>query len=87
VQESSDFEMLAPVTLSVFCFRYRPRGFQGDLDALNQRILIALQRGGGTYLSNALIRGQFALRGCVVNYRTTAGDMEQVLEDVRKAAS
>ena len=86
VQASPDFEMLAPVTLSVFCFRYRPPGFTGDLDTLNQRILMALQRGGGTYLSNAFLRGRFALRGCVVNYRTTRRHMEQVLEDVRAAA-
>ena len=32
-----DFEMLAPVDLSIFCFRYHPRGFDGDLDALNER--------------------------------------------------
>ena len=64
--------MLAPVGLSVFCFRYAPPGFAGDLDALNERILVALQRAGGSYLSNARVRGHFALRGCVLNYRTTA---------------
>lgn len=86
VNASDDCEMLAPVELSVFCFRYRPRGFAGDLDALNERILIELQRAGGSYLSNARVHGQFALRGCVLNFRTTDGDMERMLEDVRKAA-
>ncbi len=85
VQESADFEMLAPVELSVFCFRYKAA--EGDLDALNERILLALQRGGSTYLSNASLRGRFALRGCVLNYRTTFEDMERVLEDVRKVAN
>jgi hypothetical protein len=78
--------MLAPVDLSIFCFRYRPRGFAGDLDALNERILVSVQRGGSSYLSNARVRGAFALRGCVLNYRTTKGDMEILLEDVRRAA-
>ncbi len=86
VQASQDFEMLAPVELSIFCFRYRPRGFTGDLNALNERILIGLQRAGGSYLSNATIQGQFALRGCVLNYRTTLADMERLLDDVRAAA-
>ena len=45
---SADFEMLAPVELSVFCFRHAPPGFAGDLDALNERILVDLQRGGGS---------------------------------------
>ena len=86
VRDSPDFEMLAPVELSVFCFRHAPQGFTGDLDALNQRILVDLQRGGASYLSNARIHGKFALRGCVLNYRTTARDMDTLLEDVRRAA-
>ena len=45
---SADFEMLAPVELSIFCFRHAPPGFAGDLDALNERILVDLQRGGGS---------------------------------------
>ena len=83
VQESDDFEMLAPVELSVFCFRYKAAA--AGLNALNERILIALQRAGSTYLSNASVRGQFALRGCVLNYRTTEEDMRRALEDVRAA--
>ena len=83
---SKDFEMLAPVELSIFCFRHLPRGFAGDLNAFNERILVKLQRAGSTYLSNATVRGRFALRGCVLNYRTTRSDMERVLHDVRVAA-
>jgi len=83
---SPDFEMLAPVELSVFCFRYAPPGFAGDLNALNERVLFALQQQGSSYLSNAVIGGRFALRGCVLNYRTTERDMEILLEDVGRAA-
>jgi aromatic-L-amino-acid decarboxylase len=86
VNASADFEMLAPVELSVFCFRYAPPAFTGDLNALNERIVAELQRGGSSYLSNAGIRGQFALRGCVLNYRTTQRDMEILLDDVRRVA-
>jgi glutamate/tyrosine decarboxylase-like PLP-dependent enzyme len=84
IQASDDFEMLAPVELSIFCFRYK--NGKGDPNTLNERILIALQKAGSSYLSNANLGGQFALRGCVLNYRTTKQDMDQLLEDVRKAA-
>lgn len=87
VNASEDFEMLAPVGLSIFCFRYRPRDFSGDLNAMNERLLIALQRAGSSYLSNATLRGQFALRGCVLNYRTTERDMERLLADARTAGA
>jgi glutamate/tyrosine decarboxylase-like PLP-dependent enzyme len=86
VQNSQDFELLAPVGLSIFCFRYRPRAYTGDLNALNERILIELQRAGSSYLSNTRLDGKFALRGCVLNYRTTIQDMERLLYDVREAA-
>ena len=54
--------------------------------SLYERVLGALQRGGGSYLSNATVRGRFALRGCILNYRTTRDDMRALLEDVRRAA-
>lgn len=96
VRSSDDFEMLAPVELSIFCFRYRPsslrkRSANSDediaLDQFNERLLVALQRDGSSYLSNALVGGRFALRGCVLNYRTTKGDMEILLEDLRRIAA
>jgi glutamate/tyrosine decarboxylase-like PLP-dependent enzyme len=86
VKASEDFEMLAPVELSIFCFRCVPKGFTGDLDVFNERLLVAVQRAGSTYLSNARVGGKFALRGCVLNYRTTKADMERMLVDVRAVA-
>ncbi|HEY1497387.1 MAG TPA: aminotransferase class V-fold PLP-dependent enzyme [Candidatus Solibacter sp.] len=86
VDASEEFEMLAPVDLSIFCFRYRPKNFTGDLDQLNENLMVALQRGGSSYVSNAKVHGKFALRGCVLNYRTTRRDMERLLQDLRALA-
>ena len=86
VESSQDFEMLAPVGLSVFCFRYRPQYPIDDLNAFNERILVELVRQGNSYLSNAMVNGDFALRGCVLSYRTTLDDMQILLDDVRHAA-
>ena len=90
VQASEDFEMVAPVELSIFCFRHVPVQLKNQppkaIDAFNERLLVALQRDGSSYLSNATINGRFALRGCVLNYRTTLRDMEILLEDVRRVA-
>ncbi len=101
VHSSDDFEMLAPVELSIFCFRYLPRRFKlalagadvtecarlhEQLDALNERLLVELQQDGSSYLSNARLGGRFSLRGCVMNYRTTFRDMEILLDDLRRLA-
>jgi len=85
VARCSDVEMLCPVGLSIFCFRYRPAGFTGDLDALNEKVMVRLQQGGSSYVSNARVGGAFAMRGCVLNYRTRREDMEVLLDDVRAA--
>jgi aromatic-L-amino-acid decarboxylase len=95
VAASDDFEMMAPVGLSIFCFRHVPAFSRGisrtqaaerELDAYNERLLGAVQRAGSSYLSNASIRGRFALRGCVLNYRTSRRDMAILLDDVRAAS-
>ena len=90
VQASDDFEMVAPVELSIFCFRHVPVQLRSQsseaIDAFNERLLVALQRDGSSYLSNATLGGRFALRGCVLNYRTTLRDMEILLDDLRRVA-
>jgi aromatic-L-amino-acid decarboxylase len=90
VRASDDFEMAAPVELSIFCFRHVPVRLRSEwpqaIDAFNERLLIALQRDGSSYLSNAMLGGRFALRGCVLNYRTTLRDMKILLDDLRRVA-
>ena len=90
VQASDDFEMAAPVDLSIFCFRHLPAQLKNQsseaIDAFNERLLVALQRDGSSYLSNTTLGGRFALRGCVLNYRTTSRDMEILLDDLRRVA-
>jgi aromatic-L-amino-acid/L-tryptophan decarboxylase len=90
VRASDDFEMAAPVDLSIFCFRHVPAQLRNEsrkaIDTFNERLLVALQRDGSSYLSNATLGDRFALRGCVLNYRTTLRDMEILLDDLRRVA-
>ncbi len=90
VRASDDFEMVTPVELSIFCFRHVPVQLRSEsphaIDAFNERLLIALQRDGSSYLSNATLGDRFALRGCVLNYRTTLRDIEILLDDLRRVA-
>ena len=78
-------ERLAPVALSAVCFRYTASS--GNLDDVNRRILDRVIRRGRVYLSNATIRGHFALRACIVNHRTTETDVHAIVTEVLAAAS
>ncbi|HZH90246.1 MAG TPA: aminotransferase class I/II-fold pyridoxal phosphate-dependent enzyme [Pyrinomonadaceae bacterium] len=101
VEAAEDFELLAPVELSICCFRYVPDGArprlvsadaaeraraEEEVDELNERIMRVVQHGGRAYVSNARLRGRFALRACIVNFRTTRRDIEATLEIIREAA-
>ena len=89
VTAADDFELLAPVELSICCFRYVPPELKGDdaeLNRLNEKVMAQVQKGGRAYLSNATVNGKFALRACITNFRTTKADVELTVETVRDAA-
>jgi len=50
------------------------------LNTLNEALLNKLQRTGESFLSNAVIKGKYCLRGCIVNFRTTRKDIEEMIE-------
>ncbi len=75
-------------SLSITTFRYVPPGMdaatpdQRALNALNDRILGALQQSGRAYVSNAVVGGRFLLRACIVNFRTTSADLRVLCDAV-----
>lgn len=85
VSTADDFELLAPVELSICCFRYVPSDDLNDaeLDQLNERIMEHVQKSGRAYLSNATVNGRFALRACITNFRTTKNDIDETVAVIR----
>ena len=76
--------------LSITTFRYVPSDLQGNqqaeayLNQLNSEILVQVQTGGELYISNAILKGTFLLRACVVNFRTGVDDIEAIPEIVAR---
>ncbi len=95
VDASADFERLAPVPLSVVCFRARPRGWQepgddrtdGRLERLNAQVLEAVNASGEVFLSHTRIEGRFALRLAIGHIRTTQRHVERAWTLLQEAAS
>jgi aromatic-L-amino-acid decarboxylase len=79
-------EPLAPVELSAVCFRWRPPAAGAQPNELNAAILKRVIARGRVYLSNATLRGSFALRACFVNHRTSAADVALIVPEVLAAA-
>jgi len=87
VARADDFELMAPPSLSVVCFRYGqaaagPNREEADA-ALNRAILERLQLSGEAFITSTELRGRFVLRACVVNYRSTREDVDRMLGAIR----
>jgi glutamate/tyrosine decarboxylase-like PLP-dependent enzyme len=84
VEAAEDFELLAPVPLNVVCMRYRPAGLaEAELDDLNERIGNAVLTDGRVYVGTTRWAGRVAFRPAFVNWRTTAADVDLILETLR----
>jgi len=81
IRKEPRLELRAPVTLSAVCWKWKA----GDND-FNARLLKRIIERGRVYISNATIHGQFALRACFVNHRTTEEDVKLIVAEVVGAA-
>ena len=76
--------------LSIATFRYVPAdldesaGAEAYLDELNEAVLARLKTGGEMFVTNAVVGGHFALRACIVNFRTTEADIAMIPEIVAR---
>ena len=75
--------------LSIATFRYIPINFPKNiedkddyLNKLNEEILNELQMSGEAFLSNAIVKEKYCLRACIVNFRTTEKDIQEIVEIV-----
>jgi glutamate/tyrosine decarboxylase-like PLP-dependent enzyme len=87
VRAHDEFEALSQ-ELSIATFRYVPPALkagagtastQQQIDDVNRELLTRLERSGEAFLSNAVVDGKFALRACIVNFRTSLADIEGLL--------
>jgi glutamate/tyrosine decarboxylase-like PLP-dependent enzyme len=86
IRAEPSLELLVPVTLSAVCFRYAGEVPETERNVFNTRLLARLNARGRVYLSTATIQGQFALRACFVNHRTTPEDVQTVVAEVLAAS-
>lgn len=79
IDDSENFEMLAPVPFALVCFRACPPDVE-DLDALNERVMNAINASGEAYLSHTRLDGKFTLRLSVGSIRVEERHLRKVWE-------
>src|SRR5207248_7424543 len=98
VDESADFERLAPVPFSAICFRAYPKDLreraesevpqtdvEAYLDLLNERMMEAVNHRGKVFLSHTKLKGQFTLRLAIGNIRTTREHVRLAWDELNAA--
>ncbi len=88
VDAEPGFERLTGPHLGLLTFRYHPSGIDkaDELDALNERLLHAINDEGTTYLTPTRVRGRYAIRVSIGQTRTERRHLEEAWEAIRRVA-
>jgi aromatic-L-amino-acid decarboxylase len=87
ISKEADFEILAPVVISVVCFRYIPAGLSGEqLNTINEKLNHALNDSGKIYLSHTVLKGKYTLRMVTAQTNVTLEHVEKAWELITKTA-
>lgn len=84
VKEDAELELVAPTTVNIVCFRYKPAELADDaLEALNTEIMIRLQESGTAAVSDTTVKGRHCLRAAICNHRTRTSDLKLLLQEIK----
>src|SRR6266576_637814 len=81
VSASDDFELSAPISMGVVCFRARDK-----IDAFNSSIVESINRSGRAYLNQTKFRGQTVIRLGLGNILTTEKHLRDAWELIQETA-
>ncbi|WP_232698571.1 pyridoxal phosphate-dependent decarboxylase family protein [Brevibacillus daliensis] len=84
MKENPDFEILSPAQFGILCFRIHPKGMDhsSELETLNQEICNRVVAEGSYLIATTRLRGELALRICILGFRTGKEDVEGVVSSV-----
>jgi aromatic-L-amino-acid decarboxylase len=87
IQAEPGFELSAPLPFSTVCFRAVPPLSAAEQDALNERVLEAVNASGKVFLSHTKLRERYVLRLTIGNLRTTREHVATAWRLIREAAA
>jgi aromatic-L-amino-acid decarboxylase len=89
VDETKDFERLAPTPFSTLCFRAHPPEIDDEskLEALNEDIINRINAQGRFFLSHTKLNGKFTIRVSIGNLRTTEMDIRDLWDNLQTCLS
>jgi len=87
ISKETDFEILAPVVISVVCFRYVPYGYsEADINVVNEKLNHSLNDSGKIYLSHTVLKGKYTLRMVTAQTNVTLEHVEKAWDLIKETA-
>ncbi|MDR2887560.1 MAG: aspartate aminotransferase family protein [Bacteroidales bacterium] len=87
ISNEPDFELLAPVTVSVVCFRYRPaKHDEATLNRLNEKLNHTLNDSGKIYLTHTTLDGRYSLRMATAQTNVTLNHVQKAWALIKQTA-
>jgi aromatic-L-amino-acid decarboxylase len=81
VEADAEFELAAPVPLSLVCFRLK------SSDEVNRQLLADINASGKVFLSQTLLHGKFVLRFAIGNHQTNERDIRESWQVIQQCAA
>lgn len=90
IRKDPRFEVMAPVTVNLVCFRYHPS--QGtfteeELERINKGLMDELNRSGRMFITHTKLKGRLTLRLCIGQTNTTRGHVQGAWERIQAAVA
>jgi aromatic-L-amino-acid decarboxylase len=87
ISSEHDFELTAPLSLNVVCFRYHPEGAAEEtLNDINQKLNYILNDSGKLYLTHTSLNGKYTLRMVTGQTNVTLDHVNNAWEDIKNIA-
>ena len=88
INTSEDFELLAPVPLSLVCFRFNPKGNSSEevLNQKNEQLLQLLNASGKIYMTHTKLNGRYTLRMVIAQTNVEFEHVKQAWSLIQETA-
>jgi aromatic-L-amino-acid decarboxylase len=89
IEREADFELMAPVTMNLVCFRYKPANVKDEeeLNRINESLLKKINASGKAYLTHTRVNGKYTIRMVIAQTNVTREHVEEAWRLVRVLSS
>lgn len=86
IETNENFEIMAPVPLSVVCFRFHPKKIKDEmlLDDLNEKLMNLVNASGEVFISHTKLNNKLVLRIAISGLRTEKRHVDKAWEMIVK---